>query len=146
MEYVSRHEWGALDSGKGLSEFRRTPVGVVVHHTTGSAKDPWARVRQHDKFHVQTRGWNSIAYNWLVSGETGEAARGCRVVPLFGVLVPRALAELALAEALGVLVLLPRLWRARRLRPGRGWGGEEHTIVVRGAQFGIDAPHRCCAC
>ena len=47
---------------------------------------------------------------------TQEEARGCRVVPLFGVLVPRALAELALAEALGVLVLLPRLWRARRLR------------------------------
>ena len=76
MEYVSRHEWGALDSGKGLSEFRRVPVGVVVHHTTGSAKDPWARVRQHDKFHVQTRGWNSIAYNWLVSGETGEIFEG----------------------------------------------------------------------
>ena len=59
-----------------MSDFRRTPVGVVVHHTTGSGVDPWNRVRQHDKYHVVTRGWTSIAYNWLVSGETGEIFEG----------------------------------------------------------------------
>jgi len=76
MEYVSRFEWGAMDSGKGLSEFRLPPVGVVIHHTTGSSIDPWNRVRQHDRYHVVTRGWNSIAYNWLVSGESGEVFEG----------------------------------------------------------------------
>tara|TARA_R100000656_G_scaffold93837_1_gene67942 strand:+ start:185 stop:931 length:747 start_codon:yes stop_codon:yes gene_type:complete len=76
MEYVSRDEWGALDSGKALSAFRRAPVGVIVHHTTGASHTPWERVRQHDRYHVVTRGWNSIAYNWLVSGETGEVFEG----------------------------------------------------------------------
>ena len=76
MEYVSRGEWGAMDSGKNLSYFRRVPVGVVIHHTTGSSQSPWERVRQHDRYHVVTRGWNSIAYNWLVSGETGEIFEG----------------------------------------------------------------------
>jgi hypothetical protein len=76
MEYVSRGEWGALNSGQGLSEFRRIPVGVVIHHTTGSSQSPWDRVRQHDRYHVVTRGWRSIAYNWLVSGETGEVFEG----------------------------------------------------------------------
>jgi hypothetical protein len=76
MQFISRDQWGAIDSGKGLSNFRRVPVGIVVHHTTGSASSPWDRIRQHDKYHVKTRGWNSIAYNWLVSGETGEIFEG----------------------------------------------------------------------
>lgn len=76
MQFISRDEWGAIDSGKRLSEFRRVPIGVVVHHTTGSPSSPWDRVRQHDKYHVKTRGWRSIAYNWLVSGETGEIFEG----------------------------------------------------------------------
>ena len=76
MQFISRDEWGAIDSGKRLSEFRRVPIGVVVHHTTGSAIAPWDRIRQHDKYHVKTRGWRSIAYNWLVSGETGEIFEG----------------------------------------------------------------------
>ena len=76
MQFISRDEWGAIDSGKGLSDFRRVPTGIVVHHTTGSASFPWDRIRQHDKYHVETRGWNSIAYNWLVSGETGEIFEG----------------------------------------------------------------------
>lgn len=72
MQFISRDEWGAIDSGKRLSEFRRAPIGVVVHHTTGSGSAPWDRIRQHDKYHVKTRGWRSIAYNWLVS-EIGRA-------------------------------------------------------------------------
>jgi len=76
MQFISRDEWGALDSGKPLSTFKRAPEGVVVHHTTGSGVDPWQRIKQHDKYHVKTRGWKSIAYNWLVSGETGEIFEG----------------------------------------------------------------------
>lgn len=76
MKYVSRDEWGALDSGKALSKFKRSLEGVIVHHTTGSGVDPWQRIKQHDKYHVKTRGWKSIAYNWLVSGETGEIFEG----------------------------------------------------------------------
>ncbi len=76
MDFVNRQEWGALDSGKRLYAFRSPVAGIVVHHTTGSASDPWKRVQGHDKYHVKTRGWRSIAYNWLVSGVTGEIFEG----------------------------------------------------------------------
>lgn len=76
MKYIKRKEWGAIESGRRLSPFRIKPVGIVVHHTTGSSKDPWKRVKQHDSYHVRKRGWKSIAYNFLVSGETGEIFEG----------------------------------------------------------------------
>ena len=73
---IKRKEWGAIESGRRLSPFRFKPVGIVVHHTTGSAKDPADRVRGHDKYHVKTLGWKSIGYNFLVSGETGSIFEG----------------------------------------------------------------------
>ena len=76
MKYIKRSDWGALDSGKPLKPFRRKIQGIVVHHTTGPSHSPWDRVRGHDKYHVKTKGWDSIAYNWLVSGETGEIFEG----------------------------------------------------------------------
>ena len=76
MEYISRSNWGAIDSGKPLKNFRRKIVGIVIHHTTGPSDDPWNRVRGHDRYHVRTRGYDSIGYNWLVSGETGEIFEG----------------------------------------------------------------------
>jgi hypothetical protein len=76
MEYVARTDWGAIDSGKPLKRFWRKVQGIVVHHTTGPSDGPWKRVRGHDRYHVETKGWDSIAYNWLVSGETGEIFEG----------------------------------------------------------------------
>ena len=76
MDYIKRKEWGAIESGRRLSPFRIKPVGIVVHHTTGSAKDPSSRVRAHDRYHVRNLGWKSIGYNFLVSGETGSIFEG----------------------------------------------------------------------
>lgn len=76
MDYIARNEWGAIDSGKRLHGFWRPVQGIVIHHTTGPSDAPWERVRGHDRYHVNTRGWDSIAYNWLVSGETGEIFEG----------------------------------------------------------------------
>ena len=76
MRYIERDQWGAISSGKPLKPFRRRPVGVVIHHTTGPAEEPWRRVRAHDRYHVESRGWDSIAYNWLASGVTGEIFEG----------------------------------------------------------------------
>jgi len=76
MEYVSRKQWGAIPTQKPMRAFRKAPVGIVVHHTTGGASDPAKRVRGHDRYHVHTRGWTTIAYNWLVSGDTGEVFEG----------------------------------------------------------------------
>ena len=63
MDYVSRDQWGAIDSGKRLKGFWRPVKGVVIHHTTGPSDGPWGRVRGHDRYHVHTKGWDSIAYN-----------------------------------------------------------------------------------
>lgn len=76
MKYVSRQQWGAIDSGRPLRPFRSALTGLVVHHTTGPSDHPRRRVRGHDRYHVLTKGWDSIAYNWLVSGETGEIFEG----------------------------------------------------------------------
>ena len=76
MDYISREEWGAIDTGKRLHGFWRPVQGIVAHHTTGPSHSPWDRVRGHDRYHVESRGWDSIAYNWLVSGETGEIFEG----------------------------------------------------------------------
>jgi len=76
MDYVTREQWGAIDSGKPLKGFWRKVQGIVVHHSSGPSHDPWNRVRGHDRYHVNTKGWDSIAYNWLVSDETGEIFEG----------------------------------------------------------------------
>ena len=76
MDYISREQWGAIDSGKRLKDFWRPGQGIVIHHTTGPSYAPWDRVRGHDRYHVETKGWDSIAYNWLVSGEYGQIFEG----------------------------------------------------------------------
>jgi len=75
MKYITRNEWGAIDTGKRLKGFWRRVQGIVIHHTTGPSYGPWERVRGHDRYHIHTKGWDSIAYNWLV-GETGEIFEG----------------------------------------------------------------------
>ena len=75
MKHITRDEWGAIDTGKRLKGFWRRVQGIVIHHTTGPSDRPWWRVKGHDRYHVHTKGWDSIAYNWLV-GETGEIFEG----------------------------------------------------------------------
>ena len=59
MDYISREEWGAIDTGKRLHGFWRPVQGIVAHHTTGPSHSPWDRVRGHDRYHVESRGWDS---------------------------------------------------------------------------------------
>tara|TARA_R100001463_G_scaffold38759_3_gene83216 strand:- start:12895 stop:13638 length:744 start_codon:yes stop_codon:yes gene_type:complete len=75
MEFITRKEWGAIESGKRLSPFRFKPVGIVVHHTTGASSMPAERVKSHDHYHTKTLGWKSIGYNFLI-GENGEIFEG----------------------------------------------------------------------
>lgn len=69
MRYISREDWGAIDTGKPLVPFKRKMKGIVFHHTTGGSDDPFRRIQGHDRHHVQGRGWRTIAYNWLVSAD-----------------------------------------------------------------------------
>ena len=68
-DYMDRETWG---QPLGLSNLAsRTPTAVThlaVHHSAGQtvSNDFAAVVRSYWSFHVNTRGWIDIGYNWLV--------------------------------------------------------------------------------
>ena len=67
-DYVSREEWGATKPTKKWTYLNPKRVqGIVVHHSgvTGGPTGATA-VRAFERHHMTTRGWSSIAYNWLV--------------------------------------------------------------------------------
>lgn len=61
---VSRSEWGARVPRARHRISTPTPR-LWVHHTAGAERGP-AGVRQIQRFHMDTRGWNDIAYSFLV--------------------------------------------------------------------------------
>jgi len=66
--YVSREEWGATAPTKKWTWLNPKRVeGIVIHHSgvTGGPTGVNA-VRAFERHHMTTRGWSSIAYNWLV--------------------------------------------------------------------------------
>ena len=67
-DYVSREEWGATKPTKKWTYLNPQRVqGIVVHHSgvTGGPTGATA-VQAFERHHMTTRGWSSIAYNWLV--------------------------------------------------------------------------------
>jgi hypothetical protein len=71
--YVSRAGWSARAPKARPVLLRDTAVDTVVYHYTASDADERAdhnqcaeRVRGIQRFHQDTRGWNDIAYNFLV--------------------------------------------------------------------------------
>jgi hypothetical protein len=66
--YVPRGEWGATAPTKKWTWLNPKRVeGIVIHHSgvTGGPTGVNA-VRAFERHHMTTRGWSSIAYNWLV--------------------------------------------------------------------------------
>lgn len=70
MRLVSRGAWGARPP-RAVSPIGEVK-GAAVHYTGMDAdrvsdhEDCAARVRGVQRFHMDTRGWNDIAYSWLV--------------------------------------------------------------------------------
>ena len=76
----SRSEWGARRPRCGSGS--QTPTRATIHHTVTPTNDSLsvpARLRQIQSFHMFTRGWCDIGYNYLVSRDgriwTGRGAR-----------------------------------------------------------------------
>lgn len=74
LTLVTRAEWGARNSKE--INYMGTPVGVVfIHHTAMSECHTQnacsAEMRVIQNFHMDTRGWDDIGYNFLV-GEDGR--------------------------------------------------------------------------
>jgi len=58
-----------------------TPVPhVAIHHTTGSlcttVNSCILEVQHWQKFHMETKGWDDIGYNFLVGGNNGYIFQG----------------------------------------------------------------------
>lgn len=68
MQFRRREDWGARPPKapyRSLNPARVT--GFYLHHTTGAQQaDIPGWLRSIQRFHQQTRGWNDIAYCWLV--------------------------------------------------------------------------------
>lgn len=71
--YISRSGWGAKPPAGRPTILLASRVDAVVYHYTAAGSDEQAdhkncagRVRGVQAFHQNTRGWNDIAYNYLV--------------------------------------------------------------------------------
>jgi len=66
---VRRAGWNARPPKRAFSKLRGV-VGVVLHHSgvKGAATGPFT-VKGFERHHMDSRGWNAIAYNWLVDDD-----------------------------------------------------------------------------
>ncbi len=67
--YLGRNDWcPAGNCPKSSSPSIINPTHIVIHHSAGQtiSSDYAAVVRAYWDFHVNTRGWSDIGYNWLV--------------------------------------------------------------------------------
>jgi uncharacterized protein with LGFP repeats len=94
---VTRAQWGADErlrsyNGQGCAQPRYTSTikAAIVHHTAGansySAASSAAQVRGIYAFHVKSRGWCDIGYNFLVDryGTIFEGRYGGTTMPVHG--------------------------------------------------------------
>lgn len=66
---VNRAGWDATAPAKPFTRRRRTQ-GIVLHHSGVKSANPGpAQVKNFERYHMQTRGWRGIAYNWLVDAD-----------------------------------------------------------------------------
>lgn len=81
MRTYTRQNWGAR-LPKARQELNPARVvNLFLHHTTGNYTNWKAATRSIQAFHMDTRGWNDIAYNWLVAPDgTKIEGRGWMVV------------------------------------------------------------------
>lgn len=73
---VTREQWGARAPRRPFTRRWRKLQGIVIHHS-GVRNGPTGAkaLKAFEKHHMDGRGWNGIAYNWLV-GEDGRVYHG----------------------------------------------------------------------
>lgn len=75
---IPRSEWGAR-APRSTSPLSSTSNGVFIHHTVGPSPDTLseskAEMRNIQRFHMDSRGWNDIAYSFVVD-ENGNVFEG----------------------------------------------------------------------
>lgn len=64
MNIVTRSQWGARPPKRDPYVIGTPVAELWLHHTAGYERGP-SGVRAIQNFHMDTRGWNDIAYSWL---------------------------------------------------------------------------------
>ena len=159
---IGRAQWGADESIRSPEPPSFAPLKkVIVHHTDTPNGDPnpAATVRAIYTYHVQTRGWNDIGYNFLVDEQgriyEGRRARdyGSGEIPsgedLDGEGVIGAHAEGANTGSVGIALLgtftsqLPTPAAIDGLQAMAAWKADRHDIdVLSGDAYPHLAGHR----
>lgn len=76
MDYVARSGWGARPPKSKVLLAPGNIEGIFGHHSvTPTGPNEAAIVKSIQDFHMNTRGWNDIAYSWLV-GQSGTIYEG----------------------------------------------------------------------
>lgn len=68
-QLIKRKEWGARPARSSSPQAKSKTKGVVLHHTTGSnlgSADCAEWVRNIQRYHMDTNGWDDIGYHVLV--------------------------------------------------------------------------------
>lgn len=69
---VTRKQWGARPAAQKTALDRKQVKGIAVHYSASNADEQSdhrncaSRVRGIQSYHMATKGWNDIAYNFLV--------------------------------------------------------------------------------
>lgn len=70
---VSRDEWIAQPPNNELTPLEKPSITVIIAHTATEFCETQAacvfRVRFIQTFHMESRNWDDIAYNFLVGGD-----------------------------------------------------------------------------
>nr|AYV99629.1 venom polypeptide [Dolopus genitalis] len=73
LRLVSRDEWIAQPPSKELEPMQLPATKVIIAHTATEGCDTQAmctfRIRLIQTFHMESRNWDDIAYNFLVGGD-----------------------------------------------------------------------------
>ncbi|XP_017888611.2 peptidoglycan recognition protein-like, partial [Ceratina calcarata] len=73
VRFVTRDEWGAQPAAEPLEPLKLPVPYVIISHTVTDFCTTQAectfRVRFAQTFHIESRHWSDIAYNFLVGGD-----------------------------------------------------------------------------
>ncbi|XP_046414678.1 uncharacterized protein LOC124176887 [Neodiprion fabricii] len=73
LRFVTRNEWGAQPPTEPLGKLKHPVPYVIISHTATEFCDTQStctfRVRFAQTFHIESRNWSDIAYNFLIGGD-----------------------------------------------------------------------------
>ncbi|XP_054012657.1 peptidoglycan-recognition protein LC-like [Hylaeus anthracinus] len=73
VRFVTRNEWGAQPPTEQLTKMKLPVPYVIISHTAtdfcSTQSECTFRVRFAQTFHIESRNWSDIAYNFLVGGD-----------------------------------------------------------------------------